>query len=342
VTGESPGTAALEEQQVVKRRELDPLHLLGRGGLLLVESRVALLILLNVLLCVLMYFKVGTEFLSFENMSAVALDAATYGVLTIGMMLLMIAGVFDLSIGSVLALTGIVSALAANHGVPIALSWVVGIIAGALCGVANGLIVTRLRLNALIVTLATAGIFAGMSQLFSGTGVTDIHGDYEWLGQTVVGRFQLPVWIALGLVVVFTFLTHRSPWFRYLFFIGGNERAARLSGINTRQVRFLAFVLMGALAGLAGVLTASRLDAAVISAGDNVPLNVITAAVLGGAALTGGSGSIPGAALAIFFITLIQDAMIVANVGIFWQQIVVGVVLLLAISTEFIQHKRGA
>ncbi len=321
--------AALDEQPVTKRRGSAPLRHLGRGGLLLVESRVALLVTLNLLLIFFMYLKVGSEFVSLANMSAVALDAATYGVLTIGMMLLMISGVFDLSIGGILTLTGIVSALSANAGVPIVLSWVVGIGAGAVCGVANGLIVTRLRLNALIVTLATTGIFAGMSQLFSGTGVTQINGDYQWIGQTVVLGFQLPVWICLALVVIFTFLTHRNPWFRYLYFIGGNERAARLSGINTARVRFLAFVLMGALAGLAGVLTASRLDAAVISAGDNVPLNVITAAVLGGAALTGGAGSIPGAALAIFFITLIQDAMIVANVGIFWQQIVVGVVLML-------------
>jgi ribose/xylose/arabinose/galactoside ABC-type transport system permease subunit len=342
VTHEPQAEAALAEQPVIEDRGFAPLRHLGRSGLYLVESRVALLLVLNLLLTFIMYLKVGSEFVSVANLSAVALDAATYGVLTIGMMLLMISGVFDLSIGGILTLTGIVSALAANAGFPIVLSWLVGIGVGAACGVGNGLIVTRLRLNALIVTLATTGIFAGISQLISGTGVTQINGNYQWLGQTVILGFQLPVWICLGLVVIFTFLTHRNPWFRFLYFIGGNERAARLSGINTSQVRFVAFVLMGALAGLAGVLTASRLDAAVISAGDNVPLNVITAAVLGGAALTGGAGSIPGAALAIFFITLIQAAMIVAGVGIFWQQIVVGIVLLLAISTEFIQHRRGA
>jgi ribose transport system permease protein len=335
------GAAAIEEQTTERRRGFDALSLLARGGHMLVDSRVALLLLLNGALCVYMYIKAGSRFLSVENLSAVALDAATFGVLTIGMMLLMIAGVFDLSIGGVLALTGIVSAIAANHGFPIPLAWLAGVGAGILCGAANGLIVTRLRLNALIVTLATAGIYQGLAQLFSGTGVTSINGDYEWLGQTKVAGFQLPVWIWLALTLVFTFLAHRNAWFRYLFFIGGNERAARLSGINTRQVRFLVFVLMGALAGFAGVLTASRLDAAVISAGDNVPLNVITAAVLGGAALTGGSGSIPGAALAIFFITLIQDAMIIINVNIFWQPIVVGFVLILAVSTEFIQQKRS-
>jgi ABC-type xylose transport system permease subunit len=99
--------------------------------------------------------------------------------------------------------------------------------------------------------------------------------------------------------------------------------------------------MMGAMAGLTGVLTASRLNAAVVSAGDNVPLNVITAAVLGGAALTGGAGSIPGAALAVFFIALIQDAMIIVNIPVFWQQIAVGVVLILAVSTEFVKQRRS-
>jgi ribose transport system permease protein len=342
VSSEPQVAAVFEPQQAQTPGRKSGPGLAKRGAFALVDSRPLLLILLNLLLILFMYLKTGSGFLSIENMSSVALDSATYGILTVGMMLLMIAGVFDLSIGGVLTMTGIVSAIAANDGVPIVLAWGVGIGAGALCGLANGLIVTRMRLNALIVTLATAGIYTGMAQLFSGTGVTEIKSGYETLGQTQWLGFQVPVWIWLGLAAVFTFLAHRQRWFRYLFFIGGNERAARLSGIDTNRVRFVAFILMGALAGLAGVLVASRLDAAVVSAGDNVPLNVITAAVLGGAALTGGSGSIPGSALAIFFLSLIQDAMIVVNVDVFWQQIVVGVVLIAAVSTEYIQHRRSS
>lgn len=312
-----------------------------RGGSALVDSRPLLLIVLNLALVLFMYIKTGPAFLGIDNISSVALSASEAGILTVGMMIMLIAGQFDLSIGGVLCMTGIVSALAANHGVPYVLAWVVGIAVGALCGVGNGLIVTRIRINALIATLATAGIFRGMAQLFSGTGVTTIAPGYEKLGQSSLLNFQTGVWILIGLVVVFTFLTRRSRFFRYFFFIGGNERAAQLSGINTRRVRFLGFVLMGALAGLAGVLTASRLDAAVVSAGQGIELNVITAAVLGGAALTGGSGSVPGAALAIFFISLMQNAMIVVGVDVFWQQIVVGLVLILAVSTEFLQNRRA-
>ena len=124
--------------------------------------------------------------------------------------------------------------------------------------------------------------------LFSQTGVTSIVPGYQTLGQDEILNLQLPVWIALGFVIVFTVLLRNHRWFRYLFAVGGNEWAARVCGINTRRIRFNAFVLMGALVGIAGVLTASRFAAAELSAGDNVPLNVITASVLGGAALPAG------------------------------------------------------
>ncbi len=339
VSPPSPGTAGIEPPATPPGGRAGTVA--RRVGTKLVDSRPLLILLLILLLGLAVYSYQGPGFLSLANIEAVTLDASSTGILAVGMMLLMISGTIDLSIGGVLTMTGIVSAIAANDGVPIILSWLIGIAVGSLCGVFNGLIVTRVRLNALIVTLATNGIFLGMSQLFAGTGVTTIANGYAWLGQTQWLDFQLPVWITLACVLLFTFLVHRVRWFRYLFFVGGNERAARLSGINTRHVRFWAFVIMGTLAGLTGVLTASRLNSASISAGDNVPLNVITAAVLGGASLVGGAGSIPGAALAVFFIALIQDAMIIVNVPVFWQQIAVGAVLLLAVSTEFVQQRRG-
>lgn len=317
------------------------LHFVTRSGLMVVESRPVLLVVLIVALGAFVDIENGPAFLSTANLSAVATNAAGTGILAVGMMILMVSGVFDLSIGGALVLTGVISAIAANDGVPVPLAWLVGVGVGLLCGVVNGFVVTRIGLNALITTLATAAVFTGMAQLFSQTGVTSIVPGYQTLGQDEILSLQLPVWIALGLVVVFTVLLKYHRWFRYLFAVGGNEWAARVCGINTRRIRFNAFMLMGVLVGIAGVLTASRFAAAELSAGDNVPLNVITASVLGGAALTGGAGSIPGAALAVFFIALVQDALIILNIGVFWQQIIVGGILLVAVSTEFIQRRRA-
>jgi ribose/xylose/arabinose/galactoside ABC-type transport system permease subunit len=315
-------------------------NLLARAGLLILQSRPALLIVLILALGAFVYFINGPAFLSAANLSAVATNASSTAILAVGMMVLMISGVFDLSIGGALVLAGVISAVAANQGVPVPLAWLVAVGVGLLCGVLNGFVVTRVRLNALITTLGTAAIFTGIAQLISQTGVTWIVPGYQTLGQDQLLNLQLPVWISLACVIIFTILVRYNRWFRHLFAVGGNESAARLCGISTRKVRFAAFVLMGALVGVTGVLTASRMASAELSAGENVPLNVITATVLGGAALTGGAGSIPGAALAVFFIALVQDALIILNIGVFWQQIIVGAILLLAVSSEFLTRRR--
>jgi ribose transport system permease protein len=327
----------LAEGQTAEQRSL--FYFPKRAGLMVVESRPLLLIVLIVALGAFVYVHNGPAFLSVANLSAVATNASSTCILAVGMMLLMVAGVFDLSIGGSLVLAGVISAIAANDGVPVPLAWLVGVGVGILCGVLNGSVVTRVRLNPLITTLGTAAIFTGMAQLFSQTGVTSIVPGYQTLGEDEFLGLQLPVWISIGFVIVFTVLLRYHRWFRNLFAVGGNEWAARVCGINTRRVRFNAFVLMGALVGITAVLTASRMASAELSAGENVPLNVITAAVLGGAALTGGSGSIPGAALAVFFIVLVQDALIILNIGVFWQQIIVGGILILAVSTEYIQRR---
>lgn len=315
---------------------------LGRAGNLLIDSRTVMLAALIAVLVGYMAFVHGTRFANEANLSSVLLDAAQAGILTVGMTILMIGASIDLSVGAVLALAGIASGLLVkDYSFPVAIALPLGIAVGAACGVINGVIVTRLHINALIATLATLGIFRGLSQLVSGTGVTTIGHGYAVLGQSSFLGVQYPFWIMFALVGLFTFLTNRSRFFRQFYFIGGNERAAQLSGLNPDRVVFLGFVLSGALAGLAGILTASRLDSAIVSAGTGVELKVITAAVLGGAALRGGSGSIPGAFLGVIFISLLANALIISKVPVYWQQIVVGIVLVGAVSTEYLQRRRA-
>ena len=217
-----------------------------------------------------------------------------------------------------------------------------GIAAGAALGAINGFIVTRIRINALIATLATMAIYRGVTQLVSGTGITPIGAAFKAYGQTVVLGLQMPFWVMLAVVVASGWAVARTRFFRQYYFIGGNARAAQLSGIRVQRLTMIAFVIMGALAGLAGVLGAARLNSAVVTAGIGVELSVITATVLGGASLRGGEGSVLGGLLGVLFIAIVQNALIINGVGVFWQNIIIGLVLLLAVSLDrFRQTHRG-
>ena len=301
----------------------------------LADSRPITLFALIVLLCVVMSVAYPNNFPTKYNVSAVLLNAAQNGILVTGMMLLMIGGTFDLSIGSTLALAGVWSGVTVGWwGWPPELGLLTGLVVGAAAGLVNGLIVTRLGTNALIATLATLSIFRGLTYVTAGTGVTPIGDDFKQIGQADFLMLQLPFWVMLVVVLVGGWAVARTRFFRQYYFIGGNARAAQLSGIRVQSLTLFGFVIMGVLAGLAGVLGAARLNSAVVSAGIGVVLSVITATGLGGASRKGGEGSVIGGVLGVLFIALVQNAMIINGVGIFWQNIIVGLVLLLAVSLD--------
>ena len=319
------------DSDAVPRRAAGPARLL----VLLASSREITLAILIVLLSAVMTVVYPDNFSTWYNFTAVMLNAAQTGILVTGMMLLMIAGMFDLSIGSTLAFAGVISgALVVWLGLPPLVGLLGGIASGAVLGLVNGFIVTRIRINALIATLATMAIYRGMTQLVSGTGITPISDGFARYGQTVVFGLQMPFWVMLLVVLAGGWAVARTRFFRQYYFIGGNARAAKLSGIRVQRLILIAFVMMGALAGLAGVLGAARLNAAVVTAGIGVELAVITATVLGGASLDGGEGTVLGGALGVVFIALVQNSLIIDGVGVFWQNIIIGSVLLLAVSLD--------
>lgn len=316
----------------------------GRNPLRVIAgSRPLTLFILVATLCVTMTIAYPNNFPTQYNASAVLLNAAQNGILVTGMMMLMIAGTFDLSIGSTLALAGVWSGVTVHlWGWPPALGLISGVGVGAVAGLINGLIVTRIGINALIATLATLTIFRGLTYLTAGTGVTPIGDDFKMIGQAVFFGLQTPFWVMLAVVLVGGWAIARTRFFRQYYYIGGNAKAAKLSGIRVDRLTLVGFVIMGTLAGLAGVLGAARLNSAVVSAGIGVELSVITATVLGGASLKGGEGSVLGGVLGVLFIALVQNAMIINGVGIFWQNIIIGLVLLLAVSLDrFKRTNRG-
>lgn len=317
--------------------EEPPAGRIRERGLLVViaTERPLLLIVLIIVLVGVMAIVAPDTFLRPANAAVVLLDTAQTGILACGMMLLMISGMFDLSIGGILAFSGIMAGLAAKElGFPPIPAFLVGCVWGTLLGGVNGFLVTRFKINALIATLATLSVYRGGLQLVSGAGVTNIGNNFTVFGQTQILGIYSPFWFMVVILLVFAFLVGRTRYFRQAYYIGGNARAAKLSGINVDRTVFSFFLIMGFLAGLAGALLASRLNTAVVLAGQGVELKVITAVVLGGASLAGGVGTIFGAFLGVLLMALLQNAMIIAHISPFWQLIVVGIVLLVSVGLD--------
>lgn len=275
------------------------------------------------------------SFCSWANFNAVLRNLAFEGLLALGMMVLLISGSFDLSAGSMASMIGVITGwLMKEAGCPVPLAVLAGLILAALCGAGNGVLVARFRVNALITTLGTMGIFQGVALLIGGPGITFLPDSFarwgraEWLG------VQAPVWLLAGLALLFQlFLTH-FRFFRQYYYIGSNAHAARLSGIRVERMQIVAFALMGTIAGLAGIVYASRIATATASLGVGAELKAIAAVILGGASLSGGKGTIWGAMLGVLFMALIQNVLIISRVSSEWQGIVLGCVLVGAVAAD--------
>ncbi|MBA2358222.1 MAG: ABC transporter permease [Actinobacteria bacterium] len=277
------------------------------------------------------------------NLRSVVIGMVPGAIIAIGMAVLLASGGFDLSVAAVMALCGTICAYLLSEGAPIPLAIVGALLLGALVGSGNGVLVTFLRVNPLVATLGTLLVARGLALVITeGYNISNLPPSFVQLGQE--GPLDLPwmVWIMLGLVLLADLALRHTRFLRQVYYMGGNERAARLSGIRVDALRVFTYVFSGTLAGLAGVLLAARLNTAVPTAGQNLELTVIAAAVLGGASLTGGEGTVLGAALGIAFLALLSNALTLLHVSIFWQIVTTGIVLIAAVSLDMLLRRRQA
>lgn len=296
------------------------------------ETTLAVIIVLAIAVCSLLF---PYSFRSTANLQAVLRNLAVDGILAIGMMILMVGGAFDLSVGSMMSMAGVVTGwLLKVQGCPTPLAVAAGLGLGALGGLLNGLIITKVKVNALITTLATMGIFQGVAILVGGPGINFLPESFTQLGQSEPLGVQAPVWVMFILAAAAHYLLRQTRFFRLYYYIGSNAKAARLSGIEVGRVQMLGFTLMGVIAAVAGMAFAARVGSAVSNAGLGAELRVITAVILGGASLTGGKGTILGAMLGVVFMGLLNNVLIIAQVSSYWQSIVLGIVLVLAVSVD--------
>jgi len=281
------------------------------------------------------------SFANFANFSAIVRNLAFEGILAIGMMLMLVGGNFDLSVGAMASMSGVITgALMKFQNFPVPIAVAAGLLIAIGGGFLNGFIVAKVGVNALITTLGTMGIFQGVALLVGGPGITYLPESFSQFGQTVILGIQSPVWVMLALGIVSHYGMAHTRFFRQYYYIGSNPKAALLSGINVSGLQILSFTIMGFLAGVAGILYASRIATATSTVGAGAELQAITAVILGGASLSGGRGTIWGALIGVFFMGLMKNVLIISRFSSEWQGIVLGAVLVAAVAIDSLMNRR--
>ena len=286
------------------------------------------------------------QFLSIDNLVNVALSIAITGILAVGMTFVILTGGIDLSVGSVLAVAGIVAAICAKTlgDAGIFVGIIAAVLVGVLCGLFNGVTVSRFRVPPFVVTLAVLTIARGLAFIiadkFSGsTSVSELPAGFAFLGREKLFGLPVPVLTMLIVFAIGWFLLRHTRFGRYVYAIGGNSEASFLAGINVKSVTTWVYVLNGFLVGLAGVTLASRLGAGLANAGMQYELDVIAAVVVGGTSLMGGKGSVVSTLFGAIFIGVLNNGLNLAGIDPYLQKVSLGVVILLAVLADQINKR---
>lgn len=303
---------------------------------------------LPLLIAVILFTAKSDRFLTYDNMINVLRIASFTMICAIGECYLLISGSWDISIGAVYSLGGVIAGLAmTSMGLPIWLSTVLALVAGGIIGLVNAFLVEKLEMPAFVATVGTQFIAKGLVQgITKGTPVYPLPDKFLGVGQTnlQIGSLGIP-WvlvIAIVLSIIAGLILKYTTYGRKIYAVGGNGEAARLAGIPTTKIRFSAFILCGVLAALTGVLMASRLGSAQANIGNGFEMIVIAGAVIGGISMSGGAGSIFGMALGAFFMALITNGMTLIKISATWQTLVTGAILILACSLEYVRNRLKA
>jgi erythritol transport system permease protein len=311
------------------------------------------------ILIILVFSFLSPNYFTVSNFLTMANHVAIYGLLSIGMLLVILNGGIDLSVGSVLALCGVVAG-ALMQGVTltslgVALYppvWVVCVLTcalGAFVGAVNGILIAFFRVPAFVATLGTLYVARGVALLMTnGLTYNNLGGrpelgniGFDWLGFNRIAGVPIGVWMLAVVAIVCHLTLARTAFGRWLYASGGNERAAELSGVPVKGVKIAVYVLSGICAAIAGLVLSSQLTSAGPTAGTTYELTAIAAVVIGGAALTGGRGTVRGTMLGAFVIGFLSDGLVIVGVSSYWQTVFTGAVIVLAVLMNSIQYKGG-
>ncbi len=303
-------------------------HLWANSGMLLIF--IVLFIILSLFV---------PYFFTWRNMIALALSVSMLGMVSCTMLFALASGDFDLSVSSVVAFSGVVAGVVINSTGAVGVGILCGIIAGGIFGALNGVIIAKLHINALITTLAMMQIVRGFAYIVSGGQALSIaNPGFFGLGNSIFMGIPSPIWITVVCFVMFGILINNTTFGKNTLAIGGNVEAARLAGISVDRIRIMIFTLQGLMAGFAGVILASRMTSGQPNCAQGFELNVISACVLGGVSIKGGVAPIQGAIVGVLIMGTVQDAMNLLNIPTFYQYVVRGTILLIAVIMDQIKQ----
>ena len=296
-------------------------------------SAYSLYILLLVLIIVVSVL--NTNFLSAQNIKNIFQQVSINGILAVGMTFVIITGGIDLSVGSLLGFSGVIAASLVSGGGNPLLAVLAGIAAGLVFGVVNGVLVSYAKIVPFIVTLGMLSIARGFTNVYThGSPIIKLNKAFTALGQSSFLGIGLPVWIFVCMLLVGYVLLHTTKLGRYTLAVGGNESAAKTSGINTAKIKMFAYTFTGFCCGLAGILMTAKTNAGAPNAGTGYELDAIAAAIIGGTSPSGGKGSIFGTLLGVLIFGIIQNALDILNVSSYIQQVIKGLIIIGAVWTD--------
>jgi erythritol transport system permease protein len=322
-------------------------------GRLLLEGRA----FLALAVVIIVFSTLSSNYLTVDNLLTMSSHVAIYALLAIGLLLVILNGGIDLSVGSTLALSGVIAGYLMQgvrlESLGVALFpavWVVVIACvgvGAFIGLVNGVLVSRFKVAPFVATLGTLYVVRGIGLLITnGLTYNDLSGrpdlgntGFDWLGFNKIASVPIGVVVMVVIAAAISFLLNRTVFGRWLYGSGGNERAAELSGVPVKRVKVWVYVISGICAAIAGVILSSQLTSAGPTAGTSYELTAIAAVVIGGAALTGGRGNIRGTLLGAFVIGFLADGLVIIGVSAYWQTVFTGAVIILAVLLNSVQYR---
>ena len=322
----------------IKRQKVD------NAAVTFLKENTGILIAL-VVLCMFLILNPVTKdtFLTSRNIFNVLRQISTNLYLACGMTMVIILGGIDLSVGSIIALSGCIAAgTVVHYNLPIGAAILVGILVGLVVGTCNGFVIAKTTIPPFIVTLATMNIAKGLAYVYTGgKPVRVLTKEWQFIGGGYISVFPMPVVILLVVLLITGFIMNRTQFGRHMYAVGGNTLAAKYSGINVAKVKFLVHVFIGALAGLAGVVLASRMYSGQPTAGEGAEMDAIAAVVVGGTSMAGGYGKIGGTIIGGLIIGVLNNGLNLLNVNSFWQYVVKGLVILLAVFIDYLRHNKS-
>lgn len=302
--------------------------------------------LIYIVLLILVVVLSGSSpaFLTKGNILTMLRQLSINGIVAVGMTFVIITGGIDLSVGSIIALSGIIACNFSHPDTyPIIIPILIGIVIGLICGLVNGFVYAKGNVVPFIATLGMMTIARGLTQVYNnGMPVTNVSDDYGVIGGGYVAGIPIPILIFVLMILLGVFVLNYTKFGRYVFALGGNEMAAKVSGINVTRIKIMVYGISGVLASIAGIVLSSRVMAGTVVAGQGYELDAIAAVAIGGTSMAGGVGSIVGTTAGVLIIGVMNNGLDLLNISSYYQQIIKGIIIVAAVYFDVRSHSKNS